>query len=73
MEMYECITRMMELSGMTFDEVLTFFLVVMVGSVSAFGFLLSTFFDLGCCLYHVVKDLFCFILCKLRHKEDEGS
>lgn len=69
MELYEIITRLMELSGMTFDETLTVFLVVMVGSVSGFAFLLSTFFDLGYCLYCVVKKLFLLLLSKLRRKD----
>lgn len=69
MELYEQITRIMELYGLTFDETLAYFLLIMVGSVSGFSFMLSVFFDLGCCLYRLVKDLFLHVLSKFRRKD----
>ena len=68
MQLYEIITRIMELSGMTFDETFTYFTLVMIGSITGFGFFLSTCFDLGRCLYRIVKELFLLLLSKLRHK-----
>ena len=71
MEMYECITRIMELSGMTFDETFTYFTVALIGIISGFSFFLCLFFDLGRCLYRVVKDLLRSILRRFRHSEEE--
>lgn len=68
METYEIITRIMEVYGMTFDEVFTYFVVVLVGCFSGFGFFLSFCVDLGRYLYRGMKVLLRFIIRRIRHR-----
>ena len=67
--MYEIITHIMESYGMTFDEVFTWFFVTLVGCLSGFGFFLSLFVDLGRYLYRGMKELFRFIIRRIRNRE----
>lgn len=68
MELYESITRIMEVYGLTFDESFTYFVVALFGCLGGCFFLLSVFFDLCRYLYRGMKKLLRFIIRRIRHR-----